>query len=237
MEKKIADFEAKLKLADDNARVHKREINEAEQRYRSICREYEKDLVEARTQREAKCTELRDALHEANMNTECLRARLAVLEGNHWKKEASLGLKQWAQLTCHCLKAWTKKRRIFLIYIFAVAVVGFYVASNPASKGAVCGMARPGTVLSSEEEATMDAPWWAPDPIKDEAFALFCGNQTRNRLVWSAGKLSQFSLANGDGSSSNKPTWQRRAVSVEIGADRAFLMNKHGEVFADIETA
>lgn len=225
-------MKTKLKLADGAERAHEREINETEQKYRSICRDYDSDLAQVHTQYDNKCAELREALLKANMETACLKARLAVLEGEY----LVILVKKGSAFSTNAVIPAIRKRGIVFLLACIVAIVGAVVAFhfNATSIDAFCGPARPGTIFLSHQEATMEAPWWAPNQIKEKAFFVFCRRRTRTRLVWSRGTLAQFSFANGE--SNKTPTWKRRAYSIQTGSNRVFLKNKQGRIFAGIET-
>jgi hypothetical protein len=74
---------------------------------------------------------------------------------------------------------------------FAILIFFFSPLVSPwrqmAANG-LCGPVPPGTVLDSTTTLLVSgqsmAPWWAPDPLKEQSFALFCGNRPRVHLKW-----------------------------------------------------
>lgn len=252
MEKEVSELRASLRTAEADTKAQQRELNEAQQQFRKVCRDYDTHLAEARTQNDSKSAELRDAVLKANQETNSLRAKVAAMEKQHERELAEAMQKQeitnMVTRTNTAAVAATKaassttspmdperKAKTTMILLIACVVAAIGAAVTP-SMDAVCSPARPGTVLfeSSGPNATttiMEAPWWAPDPYKATAFRLFCGSRARSRLDWSKGKLAYFRSIEQE-----KDTWQRRAFSVQVEEDRIVLLNKKGKVFADIPT-
>lgn len=65
---------------------------------------------------------------------------------------------------------------------------------------AVCAPAMPGTALLNDDTISLEAPWWAPAPLKSSAFAV-CGARTRTRVDWlgESGKLTVVDVTKDDG--------------------------------------
>lgn len=49
----------------------------------------------------------------------------------------------------------------------------------------LCGPVMPGLVLKKEHAGlSFDAPFWAPDSLKDEAYEVLCSEGLRTKLFW-----------------------------------------------------
>lgn len=110
------------------------------------------------------------------------------------------------------------------------------------SMDTVCGPAKPGLVLKTNKAAiSMEAPFWAPECLKETAFAVVCGdNRPRSKLIWSEGKLQHYdvssaSVEDGDGGEAKRrPTWKKKAASIRTEAGGVSLLSRSGQVFEEI---
>lgn len=94
---------------------------------------------------------------------------------------------------------------------------------------AICSPVCPGTTLN--KDARYEAPWFAPGPFKQSAFAL-CGDMERVSMSWTSkggevGRLLVETLAE------NKPKTRlldRNALSAVVKFDRIDIVEKKGKV-------
>ena len=96
------------------------------------------------------------------------------------------------------------------------------------SMDAICGPVLPGTTLN--KDARYEAPWFAPRPLKQSAFAL-CGDMERVSMSWTSkgGEVGRLIVETLD---ENKPKilLDRNALSAVVKFDRLDIVEKKGKV-------
>ncbi len=107
----------------------------------------------------------------------------------------------------------------FCILVLKVAV-GAIFKFNLTTVDSWCAPALPGTVVG--DNTSLDAPWWAPEPWKEQAFTV-CGNRPRTRVTFNLGKFSAVNL-NGKG----ETLMTKRANAIEIHPDRVAVIDSKG---------
>jgi len=93
---------------------------------------------------------------------------------------------------------------------------------------AICSPVMPGTTLN--KECRYEAPWFAPGPLKQTAFAL-CGDIERVSMSWTfkggdLGRLTVETL----GDNKSKTLLDRNALSAVVKFDRLDIVEKKGKV-------
>jgi hypothetical protein len=81
---------------------------------------------------------------------------------------------------------------VMVVFLSSVIVIFFFSPLDSPwrqmTANGMCGPVPPGTVLDSASTLLVSgesmAPWWAPDPLKEQSFALFCGTRPRVHLKW-----------------------------------------------------
>jgi hypothetical protein len=80
-----------------------------------------------------------------------------------------------------------------LLSLLALLVAG-WVSHWPLVNVAnvLCGPVPPGTIIEASSppanSGAAEAPWWAPESLKPQVFAIICGSRPRTSLVWSFGQ-------------------------------------------------
>jgi hypothetical protein len=83
----------------------------------------------------------------------------------------------------------------------------------------------PGRVLNNNsKDASFEAPWWAPSPIKEKAFSQFCGSAHPTKLEW----INEASENKVVLTKKGKTSLNKRTKSLEVFADRIRLWNRKG---------
>jgi chromosome segregation ATPase len=91
----------------------------------------------------------------------------------------------------------------------------------------VCAPVQPGTVVSGGD-IHFEAPWWAPDDMKESAFASVCPKRSRSRFTFSTlsgGKFSVFKL-NG---TAVELMWRKSGARAVVGHDKVVITDKKHE--------
>jgi hypothetical protein len=197
----------------NNASGHDHELAEAQQEYRTACREYDARLEAIQQEHDETCRELYGQIKEANKQVHNLRNELGPPSPRVQSKKS---------LKPSQLNGMPK----------SLVVVGFVVAVLMAvlsqldllSMDAVCAPVMPGTTLDTKD-AVFEAPWWAPPLQKESAFGAICGGRTRSRLVVSGGKLTASSLLGND---SSAVLWNKRVAATRVGSRRLTLRDNKG---------
>lgn len=86
----------------------------------------------------------------------------------------------------------------------------------------------PGSLLKNNVGgSSYEAPWWAPPPLKEQAFTKFCGQekQAPTRIDWILDSTGHKVVLTHKG----KVVINKRATSVEIRANGVRLWNKKGQ--------
>ena len=110
---------------------------------------------------------------------------------------------------------------------FLIAVIAHFhwdiVAQNVA-----CAPAMPGTILT-RMDASLEAPWWAPGPLKEKSFQYVCPNRMQTHLSFSTlsgGKASLFRVNHTE----TEQIWRKSTSHVEVTLDKILLTDKKDEV-------
>lgn len=95
------------------------------------------------------------------------------------------------------------------------------------TKNGVCAPIMPGRLLNNNsKDASFEAPWWAPSPIKEKVFSQFCGTAKPTKLLWINGGSSENKVIL---TKNGKPSLNKKTTSLEVFADRLRLWNRKGQ--------
>lgn len=109
------------------------------------------------------------------------------------------------------------------VAMYAVAV-GIVVQKDVVSMDDVCAPVLPGSKFFATDNAIFEAPWWAPDTVKEQTFSILCGGRVRTRLEIDNGSVEISSTA-------GESLWQRRNVGgLTVDSDKMTVRNKWGYV-------
>jgi hypothetical protein len=192
---------------------HDRELDVAQQKYRTACRDYDARLEAIQQEHDEACRDLNRQINEANKRVHILTNELAPTDPPPIHIKKSVEPSQSSGIP---------KFLVVVGFVVAVLLTVLYQL-DLLSMDAVCAPVMPGTTLDTQD-AVFEAPWWAPPLQKEPVFEALCGSRTRSRLVLSGGKLTAYSLLD----NASDTIWYRRATTARIGSRRLTLRDKKG---------
>jgi hypothetical protein len=211
-DRKIKQLEGRIDETEKLLEEMKRDVEDAAQKHRAAVRENDALVTEL----EQTVRSLRKELFESNLERDRLRATSGAGE------LVQSAVAEKSALSSSVSRLTVKRIMIAAALGAAVAAAVFGVPN------AVCAPVRPGRKLTPDADSVFEAPWWAPSPVKEVAFAAVCGSRTRTRLTWNGDRLSVHTLT-GNGEAST--LWQGRASGgVRVSSDRISLQSKKGSI-------
>lgn len=187
--------EAKIADAEKGVESQKTLSEEAQQKVKDTILEFERKISEINKKHESQVDDLRHQLLAAKLECDMIRTELASLQMQASPGEAANIVDRTMKSASLGRSSAPPKTSIFGIIsqfvrsTIAVIVVLLAVAYplGLMSMDAICAPVPPGTSLGGDD-ATFDAPWWANDSLKADAFAI-CGERPRTSLKWNGGRL------------------------------------------------
>eukprot|EP00521_Asterionellopsis_glacialis_P009098 CAMPEP_0195286050 /NCGR_PEP_ID=MMETSP0707-20130614/3657_1 /TAXON_ID=33640 /ORGANISM="Asterionellopsis glacialis, Strain CCMP134" /LENGTH=408 /DNA_ID=CAMNT_0040345643 /DNA_START=273 /DNA_END=1499 /DNA_ORIENTATION=- len=241
------ELEQMTELQERKSHEHHVEITALQDKYRQAMKEHNE-----------KTEDLRREILEANLTADKLRSKLARLEMVHAPDHADMiaertmrdamstaAMNQDDDVTTPAPPRKKKTRIMVPLLMGMIAiVVGIMHNMDMLSWNAMCSPTMPGTTFSNTNAST-EAPWWAPPPLKSPLFSVMCGEervQTRMEYTHNSGngqhKLALWSVPpteeGGEGTvqQQQQPTllWEKRIGSqVTIFPDHLVITDKRGK--------
>ena len=185
------------KAADAEARglLHKEQLAEAQQKLKETCVEHDKKVAEIMKKHENQLDDLRHQLLAANLECDKIRTELASHQMQASPEDAdNIINRTMRSASFRSGNAPPKKSMLGVMARFLRNSIGVIVLLAAIafplgllSMDAICAPIMPGTVLAAHETSS-EAPWWAHDTMKADAFAI-CGDRPRTSLKWHGGRL------------------------------------------------
>jgi len=165
-------------------RDQQKEITKKLSKYRELCKEANDRIAELLEERAKESEKFRVEILQMNMEADKLRVQLA-------KKEIEMLDVPNRSYLDHLPK---------IVLFFLLSFLFFIVAKHihPLTKATLCAPALPGTTITTSAYrfvAKYDAPWWAPAPIKKNAFKIFCSDMKQTQVQYFS-KSGKFVLKN-----------------------------------------
>jgi hypothetical protein len=219
----LAEKEEEIKAKDKRIEELKREMEEDEKRYRVFRKENEKRCEEY----EDTVQTLRKKLLESSLEVDRLNAKIVTLQqATHQQTQSAREEVVSRSIDKPALQGGNEKGVIGFLGLLVVIVTLSVLAVRQVSlMDGLCSPLRPGTVLTDDVPVAAEAPWWAPDAFKSQAWRTVCGAaRPRTTLTWNGDKLEVSSSGTGG-------NWQKRApAGVRVDADKITIRNKKGQI-------
>lgn len=247
------ELDERITASEIANRDHHMHLTEAQQKYRDACDENDRRMAEMTKLHNDEVENLRRQLSAANRDLDMLRGKLVSLEvkeaeriAEHTvytgidptearkrtlkkqKKNIAVGL-----VAVSCLRSplYLCCRRTTLAYslVFSIQLaIGWFYQRTAFSMDAICGPAMPGTTLN--KAIKYEAPWFAPGPLKETAFA-FCGDRERVSISFTpkGSDLGRLSVETID-EKKPKTLLEKNALSAVVKFDRLDIMEKKGKL-------
>jgi hypothetical protein len=91
---------------------------------------------------------------------------------------------------------------------------------------AFCAPVIPGHEFREPLQARFEAPWWAPQAAKKQAFTSICGERIRTRLEFQGDKVTIYALHNDSPSESIRSG--RIGFGLRCGYEKLIIKNRRG---------
>lgn len=112
---------------------------------------------------------------------------------------------------------------LILIAAGAALFVGYAAQTHMVSMGDVCAPVCPGSKFFQSEEGIYEAPWWAPEIVKEKAFSALCGDRERMRFALRKGLVTVAKASNGE------IVWSGRALGgLSVDSNMINIRNRWG---------
>lgn len=181
--------------AESRALLHKEQLAEAQQKLKNTSLEHDKKVAEIIKKHENQIDDLRHQLLAANLECDKIRTELASHQMQASPEDAvNIINRTMRSASIRSGNAPPKMNMLGIIARFLrnsvgaiVLLMGIAFPLGLLSMDAICAPLMPGTVLGTHD-ASSEAPWWAHDTMKADAFAI-CGDRPRTSLKWHGGRL------------------------------------------------
>ena len=224
--------EARIAEAEQGVQVQKNHSEEAQQKVKDTIVEFEQKVSDINKKHESQVDDLRHQLLAAKLECDMIRTELASLQMqaspgdaaniiNRTMKSASLGRDSAAAPPKnHMIAILSHFIRNSTGVIFILLAVAYPLGL--LSMDAMCAPAVPGTMLGGVD-AAFEAPWWANDSFKADAFAI-CGERPRTALRWIGGRLIVTDIG------TSKVLLDNRATTAAVHASIVNLYAKNSKI-------
>jgi DNA repair exonuclease SbcCD ATPase subunit len=186
--------------------------------------------------------ELLDSKAEAARHKSLFNALREKCESSEWLQEKLRTLLPDFQAelpneidTLNARDSWRSKTIrvsvIFQLIAFAIALLSILTARlimlhKTVLTDALCAPVIPGHEFREPLQAKFEAPWWAPQAAKKQAFKSICGERLRTRLDLHGDKVTIYALNNDSYSESIRSG--RIGFGLRCGYDKLIIKNKRG---------
>jgi len=206
------------RYTDESKKEYDRTLEDQQQKYSKLCKDHDERIGQLSKSHAQQCEELCREILKANLEADRLQSRINTIEGT--TNERAMPLDTTFAKRRQQRKALPKKLSLLVVL---AALVG--IACMRITKEHVCAPARPGRIIKEGASMSFQAPWWAPDSVKDVAYQQLCSNTTTpTRLDWILDP-SGFKVVLWE---NGKTTLSKRATSVEVTPAGLKLWTKRG---------
>jgi hypothetical protein len=222
--------EAKIVEAEKGVESQKALSEEAQQKVKDTILDFERKISEINKKHEIQVDDLRHQLLAAKLECDMIRTELASLQMQTSPGDAANIVDRTMKRASFQNGSAPPKKNVcgiiaqFLRNCIAMIVVLVAVAYplGLMSMDAICAPVAPGTALGGED-VLFDAPWWANDALKTDAFAI-CGERPRTSLKWNSGRLVVTDI------DASKVLFDKRSTTASVHGSVINLYSKNSKI-------
>lgn len=221
-------IEVKTADSEKMVQVHKNQLAEAHQKLKDTVAEHDNKVSVINKKHENQIDDLRHQLLAANLECDKIRTDLASHQMMQSPEMASEIVTRTMRSASNRGRPVPKKKLekvLRVLRIMVAIIVALLACAYPLdllSMNAMCAPAMPGTTFGTED-ASFEAPWWAPASMKESAFAI-CDDRRRTSLKWSNGRLVVAEVG------TSKVLLEKRSYTAVVQGSVVQFFNKNSKI-------
>lgn len=222
------------KELDQEKALHAKLQEETQKEYEEVIKDEKNKLERTTNEHESRLADLKKAHIEQceDLTREAMKAKL---EADRLHKELAARGMDVPRHTVFNEKELPKKgisEQAIVLFLFAILSIAYASLGNLSSdaftKSGICAPVIPGTAFDDNAYGVFQAPWWAPAPVKESAFASLCttDGDVSSSIEWSRdGKNNKLSV-----SVNGSVVLKRSIAKAEVKSNKIMFSKRNGSI-------
>lgn len=208
------------KLQTETQKEHEEAIKEEKRKFEKTKQEHEVRLSDMKKAHMDQCEELGREVMKAKLEAERLHNELTA-RGHNVPRHT---------ITDKALKKGLGGNTIPIVLLSILAIVFAIVVNVPQdafTKEGLCAPVISGTTFDDNAYGVFEAPWWAPKPLKEQAFESFCADgNVPSSIEWTREAKNNKLVVSVNGG----VVLKRSIAKTQVASDKILLTKRNGSV-------